>query len=62
MSSSNSRQNTSKNDVLQKFSKTCSMMYSRINRKQFEYFQAITQVQEDILGSCCFVVLLLAFI
>ena len=28
------------------------MMYSRINRKQFEYFQAMTQLQEDMLGSC----------
>jgi len=27
-------------------------MYNRINRKQFEYFQAITQLQEDMLGSC----------
>jgi hypothetical protein len=40
------------NDPLQTFSKTCSMMYSRINRKQFEYFQAMTQLQEDMLGSC----------
>jgi len=37
---------------MQTFSKTCSMMYNRINRKQFEYFQAITQLQEDMLGSC----------
>ena len=28
------------------------MMYNRINRKQFQYFQAITQLQEDMLGSC----------
>ena len=27
-------------------------MYNRINRKQFEYFQANTQLQEDMLGSC----------
>ena len=27
-------------------------MYSRINRKQFEYFQTMTQLQEDVLGSC----------
>jgi hypothetical protein len=27
-------------------------IYSRINRKQFEYFQAMTQLQEDMLGSC----------
>lgn len=37
---------------MQTFSKTCSMMYNRINRKQFEYFQAMTQLQEDMLGSC----------
>ena len=51
MSSSNNEQ-TANSDPLQKFSKTCSMMYSRINRKQFEYFQAMTQLQEDTLGSC----------
>jgi hypothetical protein len=28
------------------------MIYNRINRKQFEYFQAVTQLQEDMLGSC----------
>jgi hypothetical protein len=27
-------------------------MYNRINRKQFEYLQAMTQIQEDILGAC----------
>ena len=37
---------------MQAFSKTCSMMYNRINRKQFEYFQAMTQLQEDMLDSC----------
>ena len=37
---------------MQTFSKTCSMMYNRINRKQFEYFQAMTQLQEDMLDSC----------
>ena len=51
MSSSNNEQ-TANSDPLQTFSKTCSMMYSRINRKQFEYFQAMTQLQEDMLGSC----------
>jgi hypothetical protein len=45
-------QDTAKNNALQTFSKSCSMMYNRINRKQFEYFQALTQIQEDILGSC----------
>ena len=52
MSSSNNDQRAANNDPLQTFSKTCSMMYSRINRKQFEYFQAMTQLQEDMLGSC----------
>jgi hypothetical protein len=51
-SASNNDQRAANNDPLQTFSKTCSMMYSRINRKQFEYFQAMTQLQEDMLGSC----------
>jgi hypothetical protein len=28
------------------------MIYNRINRKQFEYLQAMTQIQEDVLGAC----------
>src|SRR5207249_9066413 len=51
-SSSNNDQRAANNDPLQTFSKTCFMMYSRINRKQFESFQAMTQLQEDMLGSC----------
>ncbi|MFZ0329160.1 MAG: hypothetical protein WBP64_22070 [Nitrososphaeraceae archaeon] len=39
-------------DALQTFSKTCSLMYGKINKKQFEYLQAITSLQEDMLGSC----------
>ena len=39
-------------DVLQTYSKTCSMLYHRINRKQFEYFQAMSLIQEDVLGAC----------
>jgi hypothetical protein len=27
-------------------------MYNRINRKQLEYLQAMTQIQEDVLGAC----------
>lgn len=50
MSSNNEQRANS--DPLQTFSKTCCMMYSRINRKQLEYFQAMTQLQEDMLGSC----------
>ena len=40
------------NDALETFSKTCSIMYNRINRKQLEYLQAMTQIQEDVLGAC----------
>ena len=38
--------------ALQTFSKTCSMIFGKINKKQFEYLQAITSIQEDMLGSC----------
>jgi hypothetical protein len=51
LSSSNNDQNTA-NKVLQPFSKTCSIMYNTINRMQFEYPQAMTQIQEDVLGAC----------
>jgi hypothetical protein len=27
-------------------------MYNSTNRKQFEYLQAMTQIQEDVLGAC----------
>ena len=27
-------------------------MYNRINKKQLEYLQAVTQIQEDVLGAC----------
>jgi hypothetical protein len=27
-------------------------VYNRINRKQLEYLQAMTQIQEDVLGAC----------
>jgi hypothetical protein len=52
LSSSNNNQRAANSDPLQTFSKSCSMTYNRINRKQFEYFQAMTQLQEDMLGSC----------
>jgi hypothetical protein len=42
----------SNDDALQTFSKSCSMIYGKISRKQFEYLQAITNLQEDMLGSC----------
>jgi hypothetical protein len=28
------------------------MLYHRINRKQFEYFQVMSLIQEDVLGAC----------
>jgi hypothetical protein len=52
LSSSKNDQNVPDNDALQTFSKTCSMVYHRINRKRFEYLQAMTQIQEDVLGAC----------
>lgn len=51
MSSSKNDQNVPDNDATQTFSKTCSMVYNRINRKQLEYLQAMTQIQEDVLGA-----------
>ena len=52
--SSDDQNNTvgSKEDALQTFSKTCSMIYSKINKKQFEYLQATANLQYDMLGSC----------
>ena len=52
LSSSKNHQNVADCDALQTFSKTCSMVYNRINRKQLEYLQAMTQIQEDVLGAC----------
>lgn len=52
MSSLKNDQNGADNDALQTFSKTCSIIYNRINRKQLEYLQAMTQIQEDVLGAC----------
>ena len=52
MSSLKNDQNDADNDALQTFSKTCSIIYNRINRKQLEYLQAMTQIQEDVLGAC----------
>ena len=39
-------------ESLQTFSKTCSIMYSKISKKQYEYLQAMTVLQEDIFDSC----------
>jgi hypothetical protein len=51
MATNNSDLNAA-NDVLQTFSKTCSTIYSKISKKQFEYLQAISILEEDMLGSC----------
>lgn len=37
---------------LQTFSKTCSIMYGKISKKQYEYLQAMTVIQDDIFDSC----------
>ena len=39
-------------DSLQTFSKTCSIMYDKISKKQYEYLQAMTVIQDDIFDSC----------
>jgi len=40
------------NESLQTFSKTCSIMYGKISKKQYEYLQALTVIQDDIFDSC----------
>ena len=39
-------------DSLQTFSKTCSTIYSKISRKQYECLQAMSVIQDDIFDSC----------
>ena len=39
-------------DSLQTFSKTCPIMYDKISKKQYEYLQAMTAIQDDIFDSC----------
>ena len=39
-------------ESLQTFSKSCSIMYSKISKKQYEYFQTMTVIQDDIFDSC----------
>lgn len=39
-------------ESLQTFSKTCSIMYGKISKKQYEYLQAMTAIQDDIFDSC----------
>ena len=38
-------------ESLQTFSKTCSIMYSKISKKQYEYLQAMTPIQDDLFDS-----------
>ena len=45
-------QSDDSDDSLQTFSKTCSIMYGKISKKQYEYLQAMTVLQEDIFDSC----------
>lgn len=39
-------------DALRTFSNTCSTMYTKISKKQYQFFQAMTIIQDDILDSC----------
>ena len=39
-------------ESLQTFSKTCSIIYGKISKKQYEYLQAMTVIQDDIFDSC----------
>jgi hypothetical protein len=39
-------------ESLKTFSKTCSIMYGKISKKQYEYLQAMTAIQDDIFDSC----------
>jgi hypothetical protein len=47
-----SLQSDDSDDSLQTFSKTFSIMYGKISKKQYEYLQAMTVLQEDIFDSC----------
>jgi hypothetical protein len=40
------------NDSFQTFSKTCSVIYNKISKKQYEYLQAMSGIQDDIFDSC----------
>ena len=39
-------------ESLQTFSKTCSIIYGKVSKKQYEYLQAMTVIQDDIFDSC----------
>ena len=39
-------------ESLQTFSKTCSIMFGKISKKQYEYLQAMTVIQDDMFDSC----------
>ena len=39
-------------ESLQTFSKTCSIIYGKVSKKQYEYLQAMTVILGDIFDSC----------
>jgi hypothetical protein len=39
-------------ESLQTFFKTCSIIYGKVSKKQYEYLQAMTVIQDDIFDSC----------
>jgi hypothetical protein len=41
-----------RDESLQTFSKTCSIMFGKISKKQYEYLQAMTVIQDDMFDSC----------
>jgi hypothetical protein len=53
LESDKSNKNADNSDEsLKTFSKTCSIMYGKISKKQYEYLQAMTAIQDDIFDSC----------
>src|SRR2546429_9287610 len=41
-----------RDESLQTLSKTCSIMFGKISKKQYEYLQAMTVIQDDMFDSC----------
>ena len=41
-----------RDESLQTFSKTCSIMFGKISKKQYQYLQAMTVIQDDMFDSC----------
>jgi hypothetical protein len=52
MSLQSDKANEDNDDSLQTFSESCSIMYGKISKKQYQYLQAMTTIQDDILDSC----------